>query len=656
MDEVAGTSVVLVNMPWARLDTPSIQCGLLTAALRRGGHDVSTQYLNLELAALIGPQQYDAVAGAGSERVHLFGEWLFGLAAFGPAPEADEARYAEQYPEVFEAAAAAGITLAQVTDWRHRVLPQWLDDLAERSFWEGASLVGFTSTFFQNVASLALARRLKTRRPEMTTVFGGANFDGKMYAEYLRAFPFVDCAVVGEGEVPIVDIADAVRAGNTDLSAIAGVRTLGTVLGTTKEIAARPLTTFASPITPDYDDYFATVSRLGKRDCIGSRPVRLLVEFSRGCWWGERHHCTFCGLNAKSMSYRSHSPSSCVGQIEHLVRRHEVTLVDVVDNILDHSYIDEVFGVLGERDWDLEFFVEIKANVTPVQLETLARGGITKVQPGIESLSSEVLKLMRKGSDLLTNVRLLKWAQYYGVEVAWSILAGFPGESDQAYRDQAAIIPRLSHLPPPLGCDRIWLERFSPNFEDAAIGFGRRRPAASYRFAYPNNVVRHDEIAYFFDYEVAATVSEDVLDAVRSAAREWRSEWIGDHRPKLEHRSGPGWLEIMDTRQQRFRKAILRGWQAKVYLHCATTHRSLRSLHSLADVATVPAEQVDAFIDKLCAEDLALRDNGRVLTLSVPARRRIVSDELRRQHSTRDTPRRRMLTVAGAPATTGPAA
>ena len=38
-------------------------------------------------------------------------------------------------------------------------------------------------------------------------------------------------------------------------------------------------------------------------------------ETSRGCWWGERMHCTFCGLNGATMSYRSKSPRRAVDEL-----------------------------------------------------------------------------------------------------------------------------------------------------------------------------------------------------------------------------------------------------------------------------------------------------------------------------------------------------
>ena len=86
----------------------------------------------------------------------------------------------------------------------------------------------------------------------------------------------------------------------------------------------------------------------------------------------------------------------------------------------------------------------------------MAQAGVTKIQPGIESLSSNVLRLMRKGVRAIQNVNLLRWAQYYDIDVAWNLLWGFPGETEQDYTEQAightapvssaAAIQRQPHL------------------------------------------------------------------------------------------------------------------------------------------------------------------------------------------------------------------
>ncbi|WP_344496196.1 hypothetical protein, partial [Nonomuraea monospora] len=118
--------VALVNMPWARVDSPSIQCGLLQAIAQRAGHECTVHYLNVELAAELGHGMYDLISELTDERLHQLGEWLFSYAAFGAVGE--EAAYFEDFPEI--AGIWEGVTgrgLDDLVEFRRRVLPQWLE-------------------------------------------------------------------------------------------------------------------------------------------------------------------------------------------------------------------------------------------------------------------------------------------------------------------------------------------------------------------------------------------------------------------------------------------------------------------------------------------------------------------------------------------------
>ena len=79
-------------------------------------------------------------------------------------------------------------------------------------------------------------------------------------------------------------------------------------------------------------------------------------------------------------------------------------------------------------------YYELKANITLRADDRLSRAGIKKIQPGIESLDTEVLKLMRKGCTMLQNVQTLKLAAENGLFVEWNLLHGFPGETAESYR------------------------------------------------------------------------------------------------------------------------------------------------------------------------------------------------------------------------------
>src|SRR5262249_6197562 len=147
-------------------------------------------------------------------------------------------------------------------------------------------------------------------------------------------------------------------------------------------------------VSPDYDGYFERLESSTARDWV---EPKLVVEGSRGCWWGEKHHCTFCGLNGSFMEFRSKSPMAFYHEIIRLVGRHQVLDMYVVDNILDMKYLSSLLPKLQESGYDLRLQYEIKSNLRRDQLATLYDAGLVNVQPGIESLSNRVLKIMDKG-------------------------------------------------------------------------------------------------------------------------------------------------------------------------------------------------------------------------------------------------------------------
>lgn len=113
---------------------------------------------------------------------------------------------------------------------------------------------------------------------------------------------------------------------------------------------------------------------------------------------------------------------------------------------------------------------------------------------------------MRKGTTMLDNVRVLKWARHYDIRAGWNLLTGFPGERAENYDEQVDLIPLLTHLWPPTGVGRIWLERFSPYFFDDSFPVHDRRPEPAYRYIYPAGRVNLDKIAYFFQYSMGDVV------------------------------------------------------------------------------------------------------------------------------------------------------
>jgi ribosomal peptide maturation radical SAM protein 1 len=605
--------VVLVSMPFVDLTRPSIQLGLLKSITGAHGFPARTLHAHLDFAARIGADFYQVLC---EDRQRGLGDWLFSLEAFGTAAPDPDGRYLDDFTDEL---APLGDCRDEVRKRlrliRHRDVPAYLDTLVKEFPWDQARVVGFTSTFQQNAASLALARRLKRRYPEIITVFGGANFDGDMGLELMRVVDCIDFAVIGEGDLALPRLLHAL-AGGTDPGTIPGIaRRVGAqVVASPPEPPLRQLDDL--PI-PDYSEYFERAESLGLLRGNGQRDVWIPFEAARGCWWGAKHHCTFCGLNGSMMAFRSKSPRRVLDELAQQARRHGSFRFTSVDLILDMGYLKDLFPVLVEDAADYELFYEVKANLTRTQLRLLAQGGVTHIQPGIESLSSNVLRLMRKGVRAVQNVNLLRWARYYGIDVAWNILWGFPGETEQNYAEQAAVIPHLVHLQPPRSTSRIWMERFSPLYDDTAA-VRSRAPERSYRYIYPRHVDL-DRLAYFFDYELDNALPGSAYGTLRRSVGEWSDAWADRRPPVLKYWSTPGFLQIYDGRTAGQEGLYtFEGLLADVYRACSerpTTAAAVRERLGL-DL------QVDAVGDvfvEFQRRGLMFLDGSLALALALPA-------------------------------------
>lgn len=613
--------MALVNMPWARCDAPSIQCGTLKAALAGFGHSVDVFYPNLELSAELGGEKYLSIANLPGERHLLLGDWLFTSSVYGPPRSPYPAQeYLQRYQAELAATPHKWLTLGWLRYLNEELLPDWILRQAVAVDWGSYDLVGFTSTFAQNLAAIALAQQIMTRPAHPLLVFGGANFDGDMGPEYVRVFPAIECAVRGEGEIALPMLAARVSRGEP-VHDVPGVITRDEER---REVIANgyaPKCQHMDEVpVPDYRDYFDWIRAHGTAAVLGEESPALLFETSRGCWWGEKHHCTFCGLNAESIKFRAKSPGRVIAELRELSGQYKTLTAVAVDNIMDMGYLKSVCGELRSERWDLQIFFEVKANLTRDHLRTLRESGIVHIQPGIESLSSNVLRLMRKGSSMLMNVCLLKWCRYYGIHVDWNILCGFPGEDDADYEQQIDLVPRLVHLMPPSGVVRLWLERFSPYYE-RSMGMTEVRPKESYRFVYPVAGIDLAKIAYFFDYSAERVASDEVVARLAKMVAWWRDEWRQPARPMLTYQRGPDWISILDTRGASARKVTITGWRALAFEYCSAkphSHARITEFLSQKLDEPVPAEEAGAFLDSCVSEDLMIAENEYYFSLALP--------------------------------------
>jgi ribosomal peptide maturation radical SAM protein 1 len=625
----ANTSVLFISMPFAPLLTPSLGLSLLKAKLAEDGIASEILYFGIDLAQRVGPSIYSKIASGAPANHDLAGEWIFSNAVFNQTESAEKnyireilrgqhpahnktANNQREFPDEF---------FEELISIRGQITT-FLDECLEQVIIRKPQFIGFTTVFQQNLASLALAIRIRERLAETFLVFGGANCEGLMGQELLRQFSFIDAIVSGPGEMVVTQLVKRALEGHS-IAGIPGIsfRRDVTSKGLVKNALQIPQMDDL-PI-PDFDDYFSQF-----KDAKMDLPIqpRLLFETSRGCWWGQKHHCTFCGLNGQSMNHRSKSAARALYELEELAQRYPGLQFSVVDNILDMIYFKDFLPSLAKRNaaslntekgLRLELFYEVKANLKKVQLRLLRDAGVTQIQPGIESFSDAVLQLMHKGVRAIQNIQLLKWCKELGILPSWNILWGFPGEPPTDYLQMAELVPLLSHLPPPSSVSPIRLDRFSPNFEaPEKHGFRNVKPYPSYYYIYPLSDEAVHNLAYFFIYERIDQIDPQAYTApLIQRITEWQ-----DHYDRTDFFSIEvgHWLMLWDFRPIANTPLIsLSGLARLLYLTCDQAC-TLAQLQDIATMRCFNKADIAPLLEVMCERGLMLQDGGYYLSLAVP--------------------------------------
>jgi ribosomal peptide maturation radical SAM protein 1 len=605
-------------MPFGHARYPSIQLGTLATVLKSHEINAKCHYLNLNFASIIGFPSYETLC----EQQALIGEWLFSRLLFRDNPQ--HSKYLTTFkPLCDRIGQLTGAGIAHLQEIEERIAPQFLTWASTSIDWGRYEVIGFTSMFHQNIASVTLAKLIKDLYPNVKIVFGGANYDGEMGREYFRAFPWIDYAVTGEGEVAFPALVKHIQAGGGSDKLPSGVMARrGQVIHYEPNPAL--FSDFHLMGCPDYDDYFEQLAVVNPPAAEDFSRI-LLYESARGCWWGEKHHCTFCGLNAQSMKFRAKKPEQVLDELRYLSTRYHATRFRFVDNIIDMGYIDSVFGKLAEERYDLDIFIETKSNLPKRQIQTLAQGGVKVMQPGIESLSDATLREMDKGVSPMQNLVCLKWSRYYNVHISWNILLGFPKETPEDYRKQIALIPSIMHFPPPESVGQFWLERFSPYFtKPDRYGIRITGPGVAYSYVYDPSRIDLGKVAYDFEYELEHRVDPGLVQELMDLTDQWKRRAASADKPFLYYVKGIGFITVYDGRGEGepVRKRY-DGLAAFLIEYCNDAPRTLESIRPVVNArpefAALPEDGIRQALAHLVSDRILYEERGKYFTLALPA-------------------------------------
>jgi len=305
-----------------------------------------------------------------------------------------------------------------------RKFPYWLEDTSN-------PLIGISISFQdQLIPAFSLAREIRTFDPEIPIVLGGQIVtrcaDNLLSHEALaRLF---DALVLYEGEVQLCAMAREHVESWQNIPNV--VQRVGSHI-TDKE-AIGPEYVVPDPEgegCPSYEDLHLDHYLL---------PISVLpIQMSRGCYYGR---CKFCAIpSANNSPYRWRCPETVFEDMRTLDEMYRSRYGQPLRyfKLVDSSPRPDLILGLSElvstnnANYKWECYARLETVFRKEKnIRKLYEGGCRKVYWGLESAVPEVLKSMRKGTDIDDSSQILHLADRAGILNFVFVMLGFPSETE----------------------------------------------------------------------------------------------------------------------------------------------------------------------------------------------------------------------------------
>ncbi len=479
----------------------------------------------------------------------MLGDWIFREAAFPKLIDNAEV-YFKKYnydPRI-----------QSLIHQRRKEIDAFLESLIVKYDLLRYDIIGFTSRFQQLTSALALARILKSKKPDIIITIGGPNCEPPAGSIIAKNCKNIDYVMSGRRFLHgYKEFLYQLASGTVDMKKITGLFSYEEgkvngfancdIYGISDEDDINDL------LEINYDSYFESLKRHGLQDIV--HPV-LFFETSRGCSWGEQSRCAFCAIDGYNPAHRIMSDTAAKKYLNFIFHKYGPMkpYYVFVDSSLPKQYIKNVFPTVDVPKDSLLLY-EARADLNNEQLELLAKANVRLLIVGIESLSTNILKLLNKGMTAFDNIKFLKRCRVHRIAVNWNILVGVPGETDEMIQENVQAVQLVHHLYPPTG---VWLISFqgncdyNTNSEKYNIEVKPSIEGLTYIYPFSQNDLK--TITYFYERIDSDIVGSRAVQIQKLSKRalKWKDLWYKAEEgeaPDLCFENNDGAIIIKDARQ-----------------------------------------------------------------------------------------------------------
>lgn len=285
---------------------------------------------------------------------------------------------------------------------------------------EHIDIVGFggLSGEYQDLARMA--QYIRTIKPNITLMIGGGIVTAGPETT-MMAIPEIDYGIIGEGEVTIVELVDALTFGK-DLQKVDGLifrDSKGILITTAKRKEIEDLDSLPFPDYEgfNYSDYLAKNPDTSDE---GKRYSQVSIIGGRSC----KFNCTFC-FHPSGTRYRQRSLDSIFKEIDYLTQHYNISYI---------ALREELFATNNERvkefckrieKYDLDWSIQLRIdNVNQKLVDLLKNTRCRYIFVGVESAVDKILKSMHKGITVRQIENALEMLHLAGLNSRSGVIMG----------------------------------------------------------------------------------------------------------------------------------------------------------------------------------------------------------------------------------------
>jgi radical SAM superfamily enzyme YgiQ (UPF0313 family) len=248
----------------------------------------------------------------------------------------------------------------------------------------GISIVGIN----QVIPAFTFAKFIKDKFSHINIVFGGAWVTqlAKKIKKNRDLFKYVDFYVVGEGELPLVNILNNIRLklsiSNPNILFLNSNNDIDGDINFSKYIDINYLP------PPKFK-----IEDLNRYDFVGTLPF----QTSRGCSWGK---CNFCSYKRLDPNYRENQMVKLEKRILQTIKEYNPSAFSFVDSELSPGRIDTITKIITNNNLTFKWggFARFDKDLSSTLFNNANNNGLNLLIWGLESGSQKILNKLKKGT------------------------------------------------------------------------------------------------------------------------------------------------------------------------------------------------------------------------------------------------------------------